>query len=223
MIGSVWNTCFKRQESYSRAEKLERAARARGRGRKGRAIAEYKKVLSLDPGDLDVHSRIAPLLAGKKLFDEAWASFETAADGFYARGFTTRAMGVYRQAARAIPGNTAPWEAVVRLQMEKGLKPDAINTLIEASTRFKGRKQRAGRIKLLRLAFDLAPWRHDVTYDLAATLVRGGCRKEALELFTGLADRLTGRELSRVRGTMLRRFPTPGAAWRWLRAAFFSR
>lgn len=215
MIGTVWKDWIRRPESYNRADKLDAAARATRRGRKGRAIAEYSKVLTLDPGDFDVHAKVAPLLAQKGRYDEAWTSYTSAAEGFHARGFTDRAIGIYRQAGRCIPGKTEPWESVVRLQMEKGLKADAVNTLVDAAERFKGRKMRPGRIKLLRRAFDVAPWHPDVTFTLAASLAKSGSPAESLKLFNGLAERTTGREHSRVRLAILLRFPSPGNAWRW--------
>ncbi len=209
---------FRRPESYNRNLQLEAAAKAVRRGKKGRAISEYKKVLTLDPGDTDVHARLAPLLAAKGQYKEAWASFSSAAEGAYARGFTDRAIGVYRQAGRYLPGMTEPWESVVRLQMEKGLKADAVHTLYDASDRFKGRRLRPLSIKLLRQAYDIAPWHPEVTFRLASEYSKSGAPVESLRLFNGLAERSIGRERARVRFAILLRFPTPGNAWRWLKA-----
>ena len=54
---------LRRGREFDRSELLEAAARARTRGRPRRAIALYRRVLAREPRSMDLHARLAPLLA----------------------------------------------------------------------------------------------------------------------------------------------------------------
>jgi len=211
---------FRRKKAYCRNTALEAAAAARARGKSKKAIAEYMKVLSVDPADHAVHGKVAPLLAARGGHDEAWKSFQAAAEGYIKEGFHEKAIGVYAQAGRLMPRRIEVWEAIAGLQMERNLRADAVNTLFRAHRFFKGRKTRDTAIGLLRKAFAIAPWHFEVTYELARLLAKAGNKEEALRLYEGLATRSRGMHLRRVRSAIMKLRPTPVTAWRWLRAAF---
>lgn len=212
---------FRRKEKgYSREAHLAAAGKARARGKKRKAIAEYMRILEFDPDDYFVHGKVAALLAETKRFDEAVASFRASAEGYLKQGFYEKAIGVYTQASRLMPKDITIWEAIVKLQMEKNLRADAVNTLFKAHQHFRGKAVRDKGIRLLRKAFMIAPWHFEVTYELARLLAKTGEKDEAMRLFDGLADRSRGLHLRRIRSAMLRLSPTPTYAWRWLRTAF---
>src|SRR3972149_4908651 len=101
---------FIRSKSYDREKCLTAARKAEARGRIRKAIASYMLVLEADPEDHLVHTKLAPLLARKKKFEEAWASFKTAASGYRLAGLSQKAIGVYAHALRFMPRNPEVWE-----------------------------------------------------------------------------------------------------------------
>ncbi len=210
---------FKRNKSYSRSEILDAAGKARARGRRKRAIAEYQKLLKADPGDYVVHGKIAPLLAERRNYSESWSSFKAAGEGYLHKGFVDKAKSVYIQAARHLPYEIEAWKAVVRLHLDRGHRADALKTLIDGRRYFRRRSQRAEAICLLRMAQGISPDHFDVTFDLAHLLAKTGEREEAVRLLEGLAAREQGHNLRRTRGALLRISPSPSSAWLWLRAA----
>lgn len=210
---------FRKKNTYCRSASLEAAAKARARGKNKKAIAEYMKILTVDPRDHIVHAKVAPLMAEKD-HDEAWKSFRAAAHGYIKDGYPEKAIGVYVHAVRFMPRRIEVWESIVGLQMERNLKADAVNTLFKAHRCFRGRKHRDTAIGLLRKAFSIAPWHYEVTFELARLLARTGNKEEALRLYDGLAVRSRGLHLRRVRSAIMKLSPSPVSAWRWLRAAF---
>src|SRR3989442_847264 len=92
-----WSSPYDRNVALATAEK----AKARGRVRK--AVKWYRKILEHTPGDMQVRTKLAPLLARRGLWDESRANFDMAADGFLAAGFAPKALAVWTLAARTFP------------------------------------------------------------------------------------------------------------------------
>ena len=210
---------FKRNKSYSRSEILDAAGKARARGRRKRAIAEYQKLLNADPGDYVVHGKIAPLLAERRQYSESWSSFKAAGEGYLHKGFVDKTKGVYIQATRHLPYEIEAWKAVVRLHLDRGHRADALKTLDEGRRYFRRHNQRTEAICLLRMAQGISPGHFEVTFDLANLLAKTGEREEAVRLLEELAAREQGHNLRRTRGGLLRIAPSPSSAWLWLRTA----
>jgi tetratricopeptide (TPR) repeat protein len=91
---------LRQRKPYIRARVLEKADRARGRGRLKKAIAGYRQVLQADPKDAAVHGKIAPLLARTGQPSEALASFEAAARIHLDAGFSDRALSTLARLLR---------------------------------------------------------------------------------------------------------------------------
>lgn len=210
---------FKSSKTPSRTERLEKAGKARARGRRKKALAEYFKLLEESPADHVVHAKIAPILADLRRYDDAWKSFRASAEGFFEKGFNDKAIGVYSLATNHMPRELRAWDALVRLQLKLGRKGDAIKTLQKARRHFRGRARRRDAIRLLNTAFELTPWKFEITYDLACQLAKSGKKDKALYLMQILAERDTGANIRRIRGAILRLSPAPSSAWMWVKAA----
>lgn len=210
---------FSRSKSYDRELCLEAAAKAMARGRINKAISEYMKVLEVDPEDNAVHMKLAPLLARRKKFDDAWDSFKIAANGYSSAGFSQKALGVYAQAARLMPKNPEVWEAMSYIYVLQGKKADAVRTFVRGHRHFRKKPLRDVAIKFLRKAFALEPWNYEVTFELAR-LVKKTDIVEALGLLEGLADRVKGRNLVRVRSEMFFMRPGFSMAWKWIKTVW---
>ncbi len=210
---------FKTSKPYSRAEALTAAGTAQNRGKTVKAITGYLSILEKDPNDLQVHAKLGPLLAKKKRFGEAWSSFKTAGEGYTLDGFGDKALSVYTQATRSMPMEIETWKAVSKLQRNRGLKVDSVNTLLKGHRNFRSRKLRPAAVYMLRKAWKIIPWHFEVTFELARLLAKTDKKAEALELLNGLAKREGRTNIRRIRGAIFKISPGAGSAWRWLRAA----
>jgi len=213
---------LQRKKTSSRSEILEAAGRAQAKGRRKRAITEYQKLLKENGGDYIVHGKVAPLLAESRRYDEAWKSFKASGEGYLKDGFEDKAKSVYHQATRCLPNDLRGWQKVVQLHVDRGHRADALKTLREGRRHFSRRSHRREAITLLRMAFKLTPWKFDVTFDLARLFAKSGDHDNAMRLLLGLAERESGYNLRRVRGTILKMAPGAQTAWLWLRASLIS-
>ncbi len=209
---------FRKTAGYSRAGSFDAARHAQAKGKVKKAITEYKKILVADPGDQDALVRIAPLLARTGESARAWQSFQAAAERYLDLGFFNKAAGVYAQAARCMPRHAFIWERLSELYLTKGHKADAVDALFTGHRNFTRKKDRAHGVKMLRKAFEIAPWSFKTTHALAMLLKKTGKKDEAFALLQGLAEREEGEERKKALKAAFRVKPGFMTAWRWLRA-----
>jgi tetratricopeptide (TPR) repeat protein len=211
---------FGRREVYDRSRLLEQAARARKRGRRKRAIALYQQVLAVEPDDPQIHRRIAPLFAQARRPADAWESYQRAATKLARQGFVEQAIGIYREASAFLARERRLWLALADLEVERGRSIDAADALLEGSRHLRARRTRQDALALLLRARQIQPSAFEPGFALAGLLVRSGYRERGMRILEELERHARGRQLRRLRGRQLRLSPTPGAAWRWLAAAF---
>jgi tetratricopeptide (TPR) repeat protein len=204
--------------SYDRRRILEAASLARRRGRRRKALRLYGRVLEAEPGNPEIERRVAGLLAETKRPEAAWQAYQRAAGDLAERGFVDQAIGIYRDARRYLPEHEDLWRCLADLEVERGRKPDAVATLLEARRRLRRRRQRPAAIRLLEHGRRIAPRHFETNFELAGLLARDGAPRRAARLLAELAECSSGAELRRVRARQLRLAPTPAAAWRWLRS-----
>ena len=200
----------------------EEAAAALGKGRKKKALRLYGQILDLEPDNLELHGRIAPLLAETGKRTEAWESYQRAAEHHHEQGFVDKAISVYRQAAEKLPRTVEVWERLSSLQVEREHAGEAFRVLEEGCRQFTWRRWK-GRLRLLEGMNRLQPANVPCACLLARLLVRDDRKHEALDLLAALETGLDRRGLRRVRGVAACLSPTPGAGWRWLSAVMVGR
>ena len=209
---------LRRGREFDRSHLLEAAARARARRRPRRAIALYRCVLAREPRSVELHARLAPLLAETGQTFEAWTSFRAAAKACQRAGQPERALAIYREAALYLPREYQVWQALAHLQLQREREAEAVETLLEGSRQLRGGWARPQAIYLLRRAREIEPWRFEIVLELARLLASCEQRDEARLLLRGLAARVLGHRVRRVCAVQLRVDPGPRALWRWLRA-----
>jgi tetratricopeptide (TPR) repeat protein len=207
-----------RKRSYDRVRLLADAARAQRKGKAKKAVALYREILAVEPGNVTVHRRLAPLLARTRQDDEAWRSFRRAAEALVQQGFAERAIGVYRDAAHHLPRESAVWLAIAELEVKRGRRADAVAALATGRRQLRSRRERQAAIRLLERAHELDPANVEVGLELARLLAKSGERARGARLLEALARGQRGPVLRRVRGRQLRLAPGPRSVWRWLRS-----
>lgn len=108
-------------------EKVARTAlRFTQKGQFLKAIAEYKKLLSLDPRDIRTRLKLLDLYgrAGKK--SEAIAECADVAESYADQGFYLKAIAVYKQAVRIDPENPSLYQNMGEMYVKQGLVGDAL-------------------------------------------------------------------------------------------------
>lgn len=207
-----------RKKRYDRSKLLADAASAQRKGKLRKAAGLYREVLAVEPGNVDLERKLAPLLAKTKQREEALASYKRAAEGLAQHGMLDQAVGVYRECAQLLPGQGEMWLSLANLEVKRGRKADAVKALVEGAGKLRRRKDRALAVRLLERARELEPADFEVNFELAGRLAVTGKRDRALQLLEELATRRSGRMLRRVRGRQLFLAPGPGTAWRWIQA-----
>jgi tetratricopeptide (TPR) repeat protein len=207
---------FWRKEPFDRSALLEAADKARGRGRVRKAITLYRRLIAGDPGDYQVHARIAPLLARRREWADARKSFDLAGAGFLNAGFSDKAIALWTTAAQYFPEDVEYWEHIANEQVRRGRKADAVNVLLGGRARLQSRRQRPTAILLLRQVLALSPIHFEATIDLAQLLKREGQKGEALKLLRDLRLYARGRNVRRLRAAQFWIAPSSRVALDWL-------
>ena len=215
-------TIFNVLPDYDRAQILSDASRARAERRLRKATALYRRVLAAEPDNLELHFRLAPLLAARGLDFDAWASFARCARAALRDGQLERAATVYRETVRCLPHRVEAWEKIARIEQKRGREEAALEVLLEARQHFRGRRWRAEAIAVLRRTRDIQPDNLVVLLDLCRLLADTDQECEAQLLLERAARRATGSALQRIRWAQWRIAPTLLATWLWLRATFAS-
>ena len=211
---------FLRKKAYDRADVLARASRAaRRRGRRARrkAIALFREVLSREPGNHDLHRKLAALLARDGQPGKAWASYRHALADLSSRGFADQAIGLCREATGCLPREASVWRELAALQLARGRKADAIEALREGRRHFRSRALRPQALELLREARKIDPLDVEVGLDLARLLARSGGQVPAVAIL----EELLAAHPAQTRRLCAARFrvaPDLRSACRWLRA-----
>ena len=201
---------------YDRDLILEQASRARSRRQRRRAIALYRQVLAVERNSVEIHERLAPLLAETGQEFDAWNSYRAIAHAALREGREDRAIAVFREATRAVPREIQSWQGLARLLARQSDHADAIEVLREGSRQFRTQWNRPQAIHLLRRARAIDPWHFETVLELARHLGRAEQHAEARMLLEGLAERSQGRHLRRVRVAQLAVTPGPRTLLRWL-------
>jgi tetratricopeptide (TPR) repeat protein len=208
----------RKKRGYDRSRLLADAGAAQRRGKLRKAAELYREILRVEPGNVDIERKLAPLLARTGDRDGAWASYRRSAQGLEENGFVDRAIGVYREAAQHLPRKPELWLALAELEAKRGRRADAAQALLAGARALRSRKDRPQALRLLERAHQLDPGAVEVGLELAGRLAQSGKRERALRLLDDLARRKSGRLLRRVRARQLYLAPGPRTAWRWLHA-----
>jgi tetratricopeptide (TPR) repeat protein len=197
---------------------LEQASRARSRRQWRRAIALYRQVLAVEPNSVEIHERLAPLLAATRQEFDAWNSYRAVAHAALREGREDRAIAVFREAAHALPQEIQAWQGLARLLVRQSEPDAAIEVLLEGNRQFRTPFLRPQAIHLLRRARAIDPWHFETVLELALHLGRIDQEVEASMLLEGLAERCQDRQLRRVRAAALSVAPGARSLLRWLQS-----
>ncbi|MFI5340422.1 MAG: tetratricopeptide repeat protein [Candidatus Methylomirabilales bacterium] len=197
---------FGQPDYYDRSESFRRAEKFRSRGRVKKAIREYEKVLAVDPTDLEVHTKIAPLYirAGRKI--QAKASLKRVIAWHEKEGFVEKAIAMLRLALTLDRRDLALSLNLANLYLGKDLKADALRLLEGARRTF--RRKRFRQVSLVRLFW------------------RAGRRRDARERLWQMESQWARRKnrkcWRKTRWLLCRRAPSLSTCWGYFISLFIT-
>ena len=217
---------FGSNSSYDRSEVLRRAETFRIRGRVRRAIREYERVLEVDPQDLDVHTKIAPLYIRARRKDEAKSSLSRVIASYEKQGFVDKTIAMLRLALTLDRLNLGVHLRLSELYLGKGLKGDALRLLEGARKTFRRKRFLREAIIVEEKILVFAPDNFRAQVSLVRHLWRGGRKRDARERLWQMelqwALRRNQKNWRKTRWLLCRRVPSLPTFWGFLKSLFIS-
>jgi tetratricopeptide (TPR) repeat protein len=205
---------------------LRRAETFRIRGKIRPAIREYEKVLAVDPQDLEVHTKLAPLYIRARRKDAAKPSLRRVIAAYEKQGFVDKTIAMLRLALTLDRLELGFYLRLAELYLDKGLKGDALKLLEGARKRFRRKRFLKEAISVEEKILGFAPDNFRAQVSLVRHLWRAGRKEEArarlwrMELQWAL--RRNRRCWRKTRWLLCRRAPSPVTVWGFVTSLFAS-
>jgi tetratricopeptide (TPR) repeat protein len=200
---SAWGS-----DSDSTAKCFSSRHLARGRSATGAArSALYRELLAVDPNSVELHERLAPLLAATRQEFDAWNSYRVVAHAALREGREDRAIAVFREAAAVLPRRDPGWQGLARLLVRQSEPDAAIEVLLEGSRQF--RATSTARRRSISCAARARSTRGTSRPCSSSRCISAApiSRPRRRFLLEGLAERCQERQLRRVRARRSRSRP----------------
>jgi tetratricopeptide (TPR) repeat protein len=147
-----------------------------------KAIAMYKKMDRLKPGNIEIAAKLAPLYEVQGLMIDARTQYLLVADAYSRGGHAAKALEVLRKIADLDPHNTE-----IRLKLAEGYQRenylgDAAEAFAHAGTQFYERQAYEKALDAYTRALSLVPYDHAALNGLTSTHIALGTADDAAEL-----------------------------------------
>lgn len=169
---------------------LEHAKRLVSEDKIDRAIAEYEKILQIDPEDLRVKIKIAELYVKRKQIQQAIKIYNEIAKGYADGGFYLKAVTVYKSILRLNPSIIDVNIALSELYEKMGLVKDALYQYQIVATALEQKNDEAGVLNIRERMVTLDPTNISLKIRLAETYQLKGEVDKAIDVYESLAEQL---------------------------------
>ena len=213
---------FSRRNDYDRKHLLRDAREAQRRGKHKQTVSLLRRILVVEPNNVEIHALIAPSLAERGLEFSAWESYVRTATALLRDGKKQLALDFYQDATRRMPRHYEAWISRCAMERSMGRTDEAKRSIADALPHFRRRAARYPLISLLRRLMELDPNDRSALLELAAILSKSGQKEEALMLLASLAKASNGPFLRKVRRTQWNVTPSLTHSWLWLRSRMAS-
>ena len=176
---------------YSEKDKkkiLDLAKKYVKKGKLEEAIAEYEKLLTADPQDLNMRNVIGDLYIQADQIEKAIAEFKKVADFYEEKSLFAKSIAIYKKINRL---NPADEEAAVRLAdllAEQGFLSEAKKKYLEIAERFRNNKKTREAISSYEKVFKLDKKDYQAKLILADLCTEGGQVDRAIAEFNEVAE-----------------------------------
>ncbi|HZD54749.1 MAG TPA: tetratricopeptide repeat protein [Candidatus Aquicultoraceae bacterium] len=201
-----------RTASFDRGEMLRKADEYRLKGKVGKAISEYEKVLSADPKDIEVHAKVAPLYVRTGRKDRAKASLRLVTAWYEKRGFVEKAIALLRLYLSVDRRDLGSYLQLADLYIAKAHPRDALEVLETARRNFRSKRFVAEAIAIEKKILDLSPDDFPIQVSLVRHLAKSGRVREAHERLWRMESQTAARRQKKrwitTRRLLLRHAPS---------------
>jgi tetratricopeptide (TPR) repeat protein len=176
---------------YSEKEKkkiLELAKKYVKKGKLEEAIAEYQKLATSDPQDLNIRNVIGDLYLQSNQEDKAVAEFKKIADFYEKRGLLTKSLAIYKKIDRLRPADEEVAIKLADLLADQGFLSEAKKKYLEIAERLKDDKKAKEAISTYQKVLKLDKKEYRAKLNLADFYAKGGQQDRALAEFNEVAE-----------------------------------
>jgi tetratricopeptide (TPR) repeat protein len=171
---------------------VKEAQKYLSRGQVDKAIAEWEKLL-VESGDSNTLNTVGDLYL--KMGDKRVAveHFHKAAKGFWADGFTLKALALYKKIINIDPSDASSLSSLGELSEEKGLFTDAIKYYLAAADILSRDAQKDGFLATYEKILSLAPANIPLREKVAGVFLKEGLISDAIREYLEIS-RLSGEK-----------------------------
>ena len=169
---------------------LESARKLAQKGAKEKALAEYQKLLKLDPKDAKLRLEIGDAHRRWGQVDEAVDTYTKVAEQYMTEGFDARAVAVFKQILSLDAERLAAYSPLAELYERMGLTAEAIAALQTAADGFYKAGDREQALELLRRMANVDPANTMSRIKVADLLRQEGRNEDAVSEYVLAAEEL---------------------------------
>jgi tetratricopeptide (TPR) repeat protein len=154
-----------------------------------KAIAIYKKIIRLDPAQIEVYERLADLYSRQGLLNESRSQYQVVADYYQKHGNVDAAIGVYGKLIELEPGNPSHRLRLAD-QLRQSHRPrEAVVQFLEIAALFLGHGRADDAVKLYSAALDVDASDLEFVGEALQRLQEAGHHSAAESLLSAAAER----------------------------------
>jgi tetratricopeptide (TPR) repeat protein len=169
---------------------LELARKLAQKNAKEKALAEYQKLLKLDPKDAKLRLEVGDAHRRWGQVEEAVETYQRVAEQYMAEGFDARAVAVYKQILNLAPDRFEAYAPLAELYERMGLNAEALSALQTAADGFHRQGKKSEALDLLRKMANADPSNTRSRIKVADLLRQEGKREDAIAEYQLAADEL---------------------------------
>jgi tetratricopeptide (TPR) repeat protein len=169
---------------------LELARKLAQKNAKDKALAEYQKLLKLDPKDAKLRLEVGDAHRRWGQVDEAVETYHRVAEQYMAEGFDARAVAVFKQILNLAPDRYEAYAPLAELYERMGLTAEALVALQTAADGYHRQGKKSEALDLLRKMANADPSNTRSRIKVADLLRQEGKQEDAIAEYLLAAEEL---------------------------------
>ncbi len=152
-------------------------------GRLDRAVIEYKKILKIDPEDINALNSLGDIFSKKGEKDQAFAMYQKVANIYTDRGLQPRAIATFKKILRLDESNPDAAIGLAELYENEGLFTESLDFYIKAAKIYDELGDQDKAFEIFKKVGQLDPTNMEIHLSLGNKMVSEGKMLEAVEEF----------------------------------------
>lgn len=178
---------------YNKEKSRTKAERYLQQNKLQNAIAEYGKILQVEPRDLAILNTVGDIYSRLGQNEQAIERFRVVAEAYAAEGVLLKSIAMYKKIVKLDPNGLAAMEKLAELYRKQGLVSDARSVLLQAAEVYTRKGQSKETLRLLKQLVLFDPENVQVITRTADLMNQGGQKDEAKQMLAQTASTLVGR------------------------------